>query len=469
MLRKILLIPILLLLSNAIVAKPWISPNDMFLRSDIQLLSDAGVITVPVTTWPLNWTGIKQNIFAARNKPLNRRENEARQRLLRRCKFETRTGKRKSYSIIGSSGVSITNSFGNGAHDGGQLIGNTDWLGKRYAFNLQATTVVDPEDGDHLRFDGSYAAVVLDNWILSIGVEERWWGPGWNDSLILGSNSRPLPAISVRRNNSTPAENDYFKWLGPWHFDSFISRLESEREIANALMFGMRFSAKPISNLELGLSRVSLWGGEGKSKNLSAFFSAFRGDSSLDGEEGGVYSLGSIDMRYALNTDYALYAQVAETTGGVGAGRLGLIGVESSLSTLWPDSEGKIYFEVVDTNIDNGMSNSYRGVNYQTGHYYKNRPLGASFLGQSITMGGMMSLSQGRQLFLALTHADIESGFNSGDVESDAELFMISTKCNAMLFNGYISLQLDIYSKELVINEIGDGRYSAAVHWSSPL
>ncbi len=465
MLRKILLIPILLLLSNAIVAKPWISPNDMFLRSDIQLLSDAGVITVPVTTWPLNWTGIKQNIFAARNKPLNRGENEARQRVLRRCKFETRTGKRKSYSIIGSSGVSITNSFGNGAHDGGQIIGNTDWLGKRYAFNLQATTVVDPEDGDHLRFDGSYAAVVLDNWILSIGSEERWWGPGWSDSLILGNNSRPLPAFSLRRNDSAAAENEFFSWLGSWHFDSFISRLESEREVENALLFGMRFSAKPALGLEVGLSRTSLWGGEDKSSSLSDFFSAVRGDV----ENGEGYSLGGVDLRYALNTDYALYAQAAETTGGVGTGRLGLIGVESSLSTLWPDSEGKIYFEVVDTNMDNSMSNSYRGVNYQTGHYYKNRPLGASFLGQSITMGGMMSLSQGRQLFLALTHVDIESGVNSGDMESDAELFMISTKCNAMLLNGYISLQLDVYSKKLVVNEVGDGRYNAVVHWSSPL
>ncbi len=469
MLRKILLISIVLLLSNAAVAKPWISPNDMFLRSDIQLLSDAGVITVPVTTWPLNWTGIKQNIFAARNKQLNRRENEARQRVLRRCRFETRTGKRKSYSVIGSSGVSIANSFGNGSYDGVQLIGSTDWLDKRYAVNLQATTVADPEDGDHLRFDGSYAAVVLDNWILSIGVEERWWGPGWNDSLILGSNSRPLPAISVRRNNSTPAENDYFKWLGPWHFDSFISRLESEREIANALMFGMRFSAKPISNLELGLSRVSLWGGEGKSKNLSAFFSAFRGDSSLDGEEGGVYSLGSIDMRYALNTDFALYTQVAETSGGIDSGHLGLVGVEATMSKLWPESKGRVYFEVADTNMNDSTGNSYRGINYQTGLYYKNRPIGASFLGRSVTLGGVMPLSQGEQLFLAVTHAQIEGGLGDGEVASDTGLSAVTINYDTALFNGQISLQLDVYSEEININQIGKGSYCAAVHWSSPL
>ncbi len=469
MLRKISLITILLLLSNAIAAKPWISPNDMFLRSDIQLLSDAAIITVPVTTWPLNWVGIKHDLFAARNKQLNKTENQARQRVLRRCQFETRDGKRRSYSITGSTGVSIVNSFGEESHDGLQLRGNTDWLGKRYALNLQAMTVVDPDDGDQLRFDGSYAAIVLDNWILSIGAEERWWGPGWSDSLILGNNSRPLPAISLRRNNSAAAENDLFKWLGPWHFDSFISRLESEREVANALMFGMRFNVKPISALEVGLSRVSLWGGEGKSKNLSAFFSAFRGDSDLDGEEGGVYSLGSVDLRYAFNADFALYTQIAETDGGVGAGHLGLVGVESALSRLWPDSNGRIYFEVADTNLDDAISNSYRGVNYQTGYYYKNRPLGTSFLGRSITLGGVMPLSQGRQLFLAMTHAQIEGGVDEGEVASDAGLSAISVNYNTVLLNGQLSLQLDVYSEEITINEIGKGWYSAAVNWSSPL
>ena len=34
---------------------------------------------------------------------------------------------------------------------------------------------------------------------LRLSVTDRWWGPGWDGSLILSNNARPIPAI-------TPAE-----------------------------------------------------------------------------------------------------------------------------------------------------------------------------------------------------------------------------------------------------------------------
>ena len=34
-------------------ADPWLAPGDEGLRSDIQLLADAGIIRGPVTTWPM--------------------------------------------------------------------------------------------------------------------------------------------------------------------------------------------------------------------------------------------------------------------------------------------------------------------------------------------------------------------------------------------------------------------------------
>ena len=35
------------------IADPWLAPGDEGLRSDIQLLADAGILRGPVTTWPL--------------------------------------------------------------------------------------------------------------------------------------------------------------------------------------------------------------------------------------------------------------------------------------------------------------------------------------------------------------------------------------------------------------------------------
>ena len=39
--------------------------------------------------------------------------------------------------------------------------------------------------------DGSYIAARLGNWSASFGQVERWWGPGWDGSLILSTNARP--------------------------------------------------------------------------------------------------------------------------------------------------------------------------------------------------------------------------------------------------------------------------------------
>ena len=45
--------------TSAALAGPWLDPGDSSLRHDIQVLSDAGVIAAPVSTWPLSWGDIQ--------------------------------------------------------------------------------------------------------------------------------------------------------------------------------------------------------------------------------------------------------------------------------------------------------------------------------------------------------------------------------------------------------------------------
>ena len=42
-----------LVMANA-EADPWLAPGDEGLRSDIELLADAGILHSPVTTWPIS-------------------------------------------------------------------------------------------------------------------------------------------------------------------------------------------------------------------------------------------------------------------------------------------------------------------------------------------------------------------------------------------------------------------------------
>ena len=47
---------------NANASYHWIDADDIFIRADIQLLADVGVVTVPTTTYPLMWSGVMEGI-----------------------------------------------------------------------------------------------------------------------------------------------------------------------------------------------------------------------------------------------------------------------------------------------------------------------------------------------------------------------------------------------------------------------
>ena len=43
-------------------AASWADPGDILLRHDLQLLADSGLLQAPLTTWPLSWRDIRQNM-----------------------------------------------------------------------------------------------------------------------------------------------------------------------------------------------------------------------------------------------------------------------------------------------------------------------------------------------------------------------------------------------------------------------
>ncbi len=62
---------------NPAHADPWLAPGDAGLRSDIQLLADAGILHGPVTTWPISWPDIARDVLAADDKGLDTATDEA--------------------------------------------------------------------------------------------------------------------------------------------------------------------------------------------------------------------------------------------------------------------------------------------------------------------------------------------------------------------------------------------------------
>ena len=123
---------------------------------------------------------------------------------------------------------------------------SVSWLNDRFAAKLSLNAFYGMEkdwkgrEDEGIALDGSYVAARLGNWSASFGQVERWWGPGWDGSLILSTNARPIPAISIDRRVAEPFETKWLSWIGPWSFHSFIGQMEKEdRTIGSqSLTFG---------------------------------------------------------------------------------------------------------------------------------------------------------------------------------------------------------------------------------------
>ena len=105
-----------------------------------------------------------------------------------------------------------------------------------------------------MALDGSYVAARLGNWSASFGKVDRWWGPGWDGSLILSTNARPIPALSIDRRVPEPFESQWLSWIGHWCFHSFIGQMEKVRTVPNPYLWGIRVDLAPtiLDGLEVG-------------------------------------------------------------------------------------------------------------------------------------------------------------------------------------------------------------------------
>ena len=106
-----------------------------------------------------------------------------------------------------------------------------------------------------------------------------WWGPGWQSALPLSNNSPPLVGIGFQRAAVLPSESPWLSWLGPWNTDFFLARTEGEPTGpgSNPLLTGWRLTARPFPLLEVSLTRMAQFGGDGHPETLGSFARAVVG------------------------------------------------------------------------------------------------------------------------------------------------------------------------------------------------
>lgn len=405
MLLKPSLATFLLLYINTSFAAPWVEPSDLALRNNIQILADAGVITAPVTTYPLMWNAIKQDILSAKVYMLNETQTQALNHVKFSYRYASTNQNITKKSIYIASSQSRFTSYGNNNFDQGNIsISDTFFTGNlagklQVNYRLGLNDTPELKQGDDLNIDGSFLAYKLGNWVVSAGAIERWWGPGIDTNLIMSTNARPLPALSISRDNSSTFETPWLSWIGPWTLTAQMSKLERDRAVPNTLMWSARSTIRPFRGLELGTSWSFQWAGKGQPGAMKDFVSILlggqecaNGDPNCDPTQNTYEGnhLAGYDIRWSdtvLNLPYALYFQTIGEDGSPNAGiitdKASMYGIETRFTLF----EQPVFanLEYSDTQVACGGTGTttlncfYEHGTYQSGYRYYRRTIGSTY------------------------------------------------------------------------------------------
>ena len=488
--------PLLLLItSSTSQAGPWINPGDESLRHHIQVLADAGIIKVPITTWPLMWSGIKSDIDDAESEPLTRSQALSLSYVRFALRRDTNDSIRFSWRGDLSQNPQLFTDFGDSQRDRAETSLSTDWMNKHFAGRLNVTYSDDSNNDPNVKLDGSYISMVLGNWAITAGSVERWWGPGWQNSLILGTNARPAPSLSLQRNNSYAFETPWLSWIGPWHLETFMAKLEDDRYVSDALLWGARFTFRPFESLELGLTRTAQWGGEGRPQDFSTFRKLLLGRDNSNEISGGVENepgnqLGGLDWRLSGtvfdDTGIGFYGQWIgdDESNSQPAAFIMMMGAD--LSIVSDRTHHRLYLEYYDTTAE-GFKSAARGKEnyayehyiYKSGYRYRNRAIGSATDNDSrmLTLAHDLFAGDDRQFSWSVSRIDLnrdgrdvaEPGGNTLSRDTQTSFWLADLRYSFLLNPWKITFGVDYQSEKLVYageDTDGTGGYFAwEVRW----
>ena len=408
MLLKLSLTTLSVFFLNAIFhqsdAAPWVEPNDLALRNDIQLLADSGIITAPVTTYPLMWNAIKDDITSVNTSLLSHVQLQALNHVRYSFKYASTNANTTKKTIYLASSANRFTSYGNDNYDQGNIELSDEFFVGNLAGKLQVNYRIGLDDnpelnqGSNANLDGSYLAYKLGNWVISAGAIERWWGPGIDTNLIMTTNSRPLPAIAITRDNSAAFETPWLSWIGPWTLTAQMAQLEESREVPNALLWSTRGTFRPFRGLELGASWSLQWAGDGQPSSAGDFFKAITGgqecangeptcDPSMLTQFGN--HIAGFDARWSgtvFDLPYAIYGQrIGEDSpdGGLITDKADLFGIETRFTLF--DQRIMANIEYTDTQVACGGRDStylncyYEHTTYESGYRHYRRTIGSTY------------------------------------------------------------------------------------------
>ncbi|AMH00263.1 hypothetical protein BSQ98_24520 [Serratia liquefaciens] len=386
---------------------------DNDLRNDLAWLSDRGVINVSLSTWPLSQEEISSVISQA--KPVTNTEKNVIDRVQRRVGELKANIRVSGYAATDKPGT--PQGFGQNQYADQSLTVGAGANGEFWDVRLQGSVEGDQRvsDGSKFNLNGSYGAVKIWNQWLSFGEVSQWWGPGYDGSLIRSDAARPVAGFMLQRADQSPFETPWLSWIGRWQYQLTAGQLSQYTSVPDTKLIGGRFTMMPTNFLELGASRIMMWGGDGRPHSLSSFWDGVIGkDNTGDIKNDPGNQLGGFDFKMKLQPLIGLpvsfYGQIiGEDEAGMLPSHNGyLLGLEGHPE--WGPTTINWHIEGADSR-SNGKNDYimynhyvYKGGYYQQG-YPLGHPMGAN--GQMLSGRVEMVLDDGQRWSTRLVYAKV--------------------------------------------------------------
>ena len=421
-----------LFLISTLFSEPFLAPNDPFIRHEIRMLGDEGSLKSIQNTWPIDLGGLS----AMQNESDFKLPSSL---LYNRISWESSSGWSPVSTTVGFADDRVTaRGFGPEPRSSFATNASISWMNDRFAGKLSINAFYGMQKDwkgrkdEGFALDGSYIAARMGNWSVSFGQQERWWGPGWDGSLILSTNARPIPAISIDRRVPEPFETKWLSWIGPWSFHSFIGQMEDERDSSidypNHYLWGMRGEVAPsiVDGLEIGFFRTLQLGGDGRDVRFKSFIDAFLSQDNYGANTGLTdrskepgNQLAGIDLRWkVLDAPIAFYGQVAgeDEDNFLPNSLMFQYGFEGW--TKLNDSILRVFAEYADltsywwTGDPRTRNITYNHHIYGEGYRYRGRPVGhwADQDSQIVSMGGILVNDEGTGWGSTLRFGELNAG-----------------------------------------------------------
>lgn len=306
------------------ISSPWVEADDPYLRSDLQVMADSGLLLMPTNTYPVRWSLFSDQFSHIDLQHMSKTEELAYRSVQYRLDSEKLGRGRSHLTLVGATDSQAgNNGFGGYRRSKAGINASHEFMAEQFAFRVASGYRQARNGEDNWNFDNSYFAVASRDVSLSVGWLDRWWGPGWQHSSGLAQQSSPVPAFSLSyQQPQTPI-------LGSLWFETLIAKQDNDAK--DDYLSASRLSLRPATFLQLGSTYKSWFGGNGDSVLSSEWM-----DAITKNNDNGLYSFdGRLSTLLPLNGSGGLYAEQGKTRGDtmtyqiVGADAQWLVGKQS--------------------------------------------------------------------------------------------------------------------------------------------